>query len=127
MLCLVACAEEREPAGQLVDLDAGKSLVENNCSGCHTPDGRGKTAEIPNLAVQPANYLVEAMHAYREGRRHHAALQDLIAGFSEADIQNVATYFASLPPLPPAPGGRGEADPDPQGKTSRGRVAPRSG
>ena len=102
LLCLVACAEEREPAEPLVDPDAGKALVENNCSGCHTPDGRGKTAEIPNLAAQPAEYLRDAMHAYRDGRRRHAALQDLIAGFSEADIRNVAGYFASQPPLPPA-------------------------
>ena len=64
-------------------------------------DGRGKTAEIPNLAAQPQQYLVEAMHAYREGRRHHAALQELIGSFSESDIRNIAGYYAALPPLPP--------------------------
>jgi len=103
LLCLVACAEERESAEPVVDPDAGKSLVENDCSGCHTPEGRGKTAEIPNLAAQPAEYLRDAMHAYRDGRRRHAALQDLIAGFSEADIRNVAGYFASLSPVESMP------------------------
>jgi cytochrome c553 len=102
-LVLAACAEERGPAEPAVDIDAGKLIVENNCSGCHTAEGRGKTAEIPNLAGQSADYLAEAMHAYREGIRHHAALQDLIAGYSEADIGNIAAYFASLPPLPPGP------------------------
>jgi cytochrome c553 len=42
------------------------------------------------------------MHAYREGRRHHAALQELITGLSETDIRNIAAYFAGLPPLSPA-------------------------
>jgi cytochrome c553 len=41
------------------------------------------------------------MHAYREDLRHHAALKDLIAGFTEADISNIAAYFASLPPVAP--------------------------
>jgi cytochrome c553 len=103
VLCLGACSREPEPSKPVVDIDAGKTFVGANCSACHTLDGRGKTAEIPNLAAQPAEYLVEAMHAYREGKRHHAALQDLIAGFSEADVRNIAGYFASLPPVESQP------------------------
>ena len=79
LLCLGGCSQESEPLKPAVDIDAGKAFVGANCSACHTLDGQGKTAEIPNLAGQPAEYLVNAMHAYREGRRHHAALQDLIA------------------------------------------------
>lgn len=97
-LVLAACGEEHQPEPAAVDIAAGKSIAVEHCSACHGLDGRGKTAEIPNLAAQPAEYLVEAMHAYRDDRRHHAALQELMAGFSEADIQNIAGYFASLPP-----------------------------
>ena len=43
------------------------------------------------------------MHAYREGRRHHAALQEMIAASTEADVVNIAAYFASLPPVAPSP------------------------
>jgi cytochrome c553 len=64
-------------------------------------DGRGLTAEIPNLTAQPAQYLIEAMHAYRDGGRLHAALQDMTTGMSEADIVNIAGFYASLPPLEP--------------------------
>ena len=102
-LFLAACSGEHEPAAIAVDAEAGKLIAETNCSGCHALDGSGKSAEIPNLAAQPAEYLVEAMHAYREGGRHHAALQDLIAGFGEPDIRNIAAYFSGLPALPPAP------------------------
>jgi len=103
ILVLAACAEEREPVGPVIDIETGKIFAENNCSGCHNPDGGGKTAEIPNLAGQPADYLTGAMHAYRDGRRRHDALQELIAESTEADIRNMAAYFASLTPLPPAP------------------------
>ena len=99
-LCLVSCSPEQEPPPPAVaNAAAGKVIVEVNCTGCHAPDGRGKTAEIPNLAAQPADYLENAMHAYGEGGRHHAALQDLFAGFSDSDIQNISAYFSGLPPL----------------------------
>lgn len=100
---LVACSNESEPVVPVVDIAAGKAIVETNCTGCHTLEGRGKTAEIPNLAAQPADYLVDAMNAYRNGTRHHSALQDLISGFNPADIGNIAGFFASLPPIQTEP------------------------
>lgn len=103
MLVISGCAKESEPEQPVVDPDAGRQIVEVQCSGCHGLDGAGKRANIPNLAAQPADYLVEAMYAYRDDRRHHAALKDLIAGFSEADIHNIAAYFAGLPPAPAEP------------------------
>jgi cytochrome c553 len=103
LLTLAGCSDQSEPPSPVVDAEAGKAIAQAHCSNCHGADGGGKTAEIPNLAGQPADYLVEAMHAYREDLRHHAALKDLIAGFDEADIRNIAAYFASLPPIAPQP------------------------
>jgi cytochrome c553 len=103
VVLLAACGKETAPEAPAMDIDAGKAIVAANCTGCHTLDGRGKTPKIPNLAAQPAEYLVEAMNAYRNETRHHAALQDLISGFTPADISNVAGFFASLPPVQPEP------------------------
>ena len=97
LLVLSACTGESDSVSPPVDIEAGKGLVESSCIGCHSLEGRGKTAEIPNLAAQPAAYLAEAMNAYREGRRNHAALKDTISNLSETDILNIAAYFASLP------------------------------
>jgi cytochrome c553 len=99
LVVLAACAEEQESAGPVIDIDAGKAIAEASCAACHGLDGRGETGDIPNLAAQPADYLVEAMHAYKDGRRHHAALQDMASGMSEAEIRNIAGYYAGLPPL----------------------------
>jgi len=95
----VACSKEPESSVPDFDLEAGKAIAEADCSACHGMDGRGATAEIPNLTAQPMQYLVEAMHAYRDGRREHAALQDMTKGMSEADINNIAAYYSSQPPL----------------------------
>lgn len=104
-LLIAGCGdkEPQTPSLSPADPAAGERLVQDQCVGCHTLEGGGKTSEIPNLAGQPAAYLAEAMHAYRDGVRHHAALQDLIAGYSEAQIRDIAAYFASLPPITDTP------------------------
>ena len=72
----------------------GKAIAEAECLDCHGLDGRGANSDIPNLAAQPAEYLIDAMHAYRDGGRLHAALQDMTQGMSEEDIVNIAGYYA---------------------------------
>lgn len=101
-ILLAACSKEPESTEPVIDLAAGKAIAEADCSDCHGMDGRGATAEIPNLTAQPVQYLVDAMHAYRDGGRMHAALQDMTSGMSEADIVNIAGYYSSLPQLGPA-------------------------
>jgi cytochrome c553 len=103
LLVLAGCGQEPEPPEPVVDVEKGKAIVQAECMACHGLDGAGKTAEIPNLAGQSADYLVEAMHAYREDVRHHAALKDLITSLDESAIQSIAAYFAGLPPVPPQP------------------------
>ena len=103
-ILLAACSRESEPPGIEFDFVSGKAIAGNDCADCHGMDGRGVSSEIPNLTAQPVQYLVEAMHAYRDGGRLHAALQDLITGMSEADIINIAGFYASLPPLDPIAG-----------------------
>lgn len=96
---LAACAKEPDPSELVADLAAGKAIAEADCAECHGLDGRGVTAEIPHLTAQSAEYLIDSMHAYRDGGRLHAALQDRVTRMSEADIVNIAGFYASQSPL----------------------------
>jgi cytochrome c553 len=98
---MTACSKEPDSQGPAFDLVAGKAIAAAECADCHGLDGRGSNPDIPNLTAQPVEYLIEAMHSYRDGGRLHAALQDMTQGMSEADIANIAAYYASLPPLEP--------------------------
>lgn len=110
-LALAGCADkERSSATQArdsmsaADLAAGKVLAERECRGCHGLDGKGAAPGIPHLAAQDVGYLLESMKAYQEGRRTHAALRDLAAGMSEADLHNVIGFYAGMPAIQPTAG-----------------------
>lgn len=106
---MVGCTGKPEPPAEPpADLVAGKALAEANCVGCHDLQGRGEAPGIPHLAAQEQEYLLDSLQAYREGKRFHAALQDLTAHMSAADLRNVAAYYASLPPLTDTSGTAGQ-------------------
>jgi cytochrome c553 len=103
---LIGCAEKKEtPANTTTakqtaaDVGAGKIIAERDCKACHGVDGKGVAPAIPNLAAQRERYLFTSLNEYKDGKRAHAALKNMTANMSEADLRNVAAYFASLPPI----------------------------
>ena len=110
-LALVGCTEKEsstaKTAGQKQvagDARAGKVFAERECKACHGVDGKSAAPAIPHLAAQRERYLYAAIDSYKEGRRPHAALRDMAERMSDADVRNVAAYYASLPPVAvPAP------------------------
>ena len=43
--------------------------------------------------------MLDSLRAYREGKRFHAALQDMTAHMSAAELRDVAAFYASLAPV----------------------------
>lgn len=83
------------------DLAAGKTKAAV-CSACHGAEGISVLPDYPNLAGQKVKYLETSIKAYRDGQRKHAVMSPMAAGLSEADIQDLAAYFSSLPAQSPA-------------------------
>lgn len=116
-LALIGCTQKQEPTKPAPDLAAGKTIAEAKCSGCHGLDGGGAAPGIPHLAAQSPEYLLGSLYAYKEGIRHHAGLRDMAAQMNDAELRNVAGYYASQPPiqnkemqeLPPSPYEKGKA------------------
>jgi cytochrome c553 len=90
---------------QAASTDKGQALVEKgNCASCH---GAGLAAPIlptyPKLAGQYPDYIFYALRAYKVGNanakfgRNNAVMSSQVQGFSEADMQDIAAYVASLP------------------------------
>ena len=82
------------------DIAAGKSMATFTCVECHGINGIGVAANFPNLAGQKNLYLVTQLKAFRAGKRKFPVMNLLTRQLSDADIANLAAYFASLPRTP---------------------------
>jgi cytochrome c553 len=68
------------------------------CASCHGPDGVAITDEYPSLAGQHADYLEQAVKAYRKGTRQNAIMTGFAATLKDDDITAIAHYFAQQSP-----------------------------
>ena len=85
---------------QAADIEAGRAKAAV-CAACHGQDGIATIPMYPNLAGQNAAYIVGALTAYKNKTRtggQALVMQGQAAGLSEADMANLAAYFASLKP-----------------------------
>lgn len=91
------------------------------CAACHGMTGVSEFPEIPHLAGQHAPYLIVQMTSFRRAglgtadprlgrQRHDATMTHEAARLSDADVENLAAYYASRP----CPAGRARAAPMPK-------------
>lgn len=78
------------------DPAAGAEIATKVCAACHGPDGNTSTApDFPRLAGQHEDYLLQALRQYKSGARKNPIMAAQVQPLSEADMQNLAAYFAS--------------------------------
>src|SRR5271154_5041091 len=72
------------------------------CASCHGSDGRSTVVpEYPKIGGQSAAYVVNALKAYRDGRRqgtYAAIMAEVAKPLSDTDNANLAAYVESLGP-----------------------------
>ena len=94
MLALLLVSGAASAAG---DAEAGKTAAKA-CEACHAADGNaGIDPQYPRLAGQYQDYLAKALHEYKLGERKNPIMGGFTANLSDADINNLAAYFSSLP------------------------------
>ncbi len=79
------------------DAEAGKQKA-FTCTGCHGVAGYKNaypSYRVPKIGGQNYEYLVAALTAYRTGEREHPTMQAQAQGYSEQDIQDIATYLSN--------------------------------
>jgi cytochrome subunit of sulfide dehydrogenase len=66
------------------------------CANCHGTQGQAvPNASVPGLAGLPASYVVEQMKAFKAGTRPATVMHQLAKGYSEAQIDAIAAYYAA--------------------------------
>ena len=76
----------------------GKQLYQS-CAACHGTNGQlGDEFFVP-LAGMPVNQFVKTMKDFKEGRRPATLMGHVANGFTDADLKQMAEFFAAVPPL----------------------------
>lgn len=65
------------------------------CAACHGETGQSASPMYPNLGGQYANYIEQALHAYKSGKRKNAIMNGQAANLSDQDIKELALWFSS--------------------------------
>lgn len=78
------------------NVESGKAKAAQLCAACHGADGAKPSApDQPILAGQHADYLVQALHDYKSGKRNNAIMKGFAAPLSRKDIEDLAAWFSS--------------------------------
>lgn len=65
------------------------------CSYCHGNDGNSIRPEVPNLAGQNPDYLLQQVGRFASGERKDFVMNSLARKFTEDDQINLAIFYAS--------------------------------
>ena len=89
------------PAHAAGSAEAARSKV-SMCIGCHgIPLYRTVYPEVyhvPKIAGQSREYIVKALQAYKTGDRSHPGMTGIVRGLSDADMADLAAYYAAQSP-----------------------------
>ncbi len=82
------------------DLTKGKQVASQVCAACHAADGNSIAPANPKLAGQFPEYLYKQLANYRpqggkKPERENAIMTGMVAALSDADMKNVAAYYAA--------------------------------
>ena len=77
------------------DIAAGKAKA-GLCVGCHGVAGISMIPTYPNLAGQKAAYTAKQLKAFKAKTRNDPSMAGIVSALTDADIENIAAYYASL-------------------------------
>jgi sulfide dehydrogenase cytochrome subunit len=84
-------------SSQAVAADPGQRLYAS-CAGCHGTAGVGSGGVLPLLAGQPKDALAASLRAFKAGSRPATIMQQIAKGYTEEQIEQMATYLAAQAP-----------------------------
>ncbi len=102
-------AAEAKAAAKATKLDpvkAGKAVADS-CASCHGETGVSTMSGMPNLVALDPKHFYDAIVAYKTGQRKHDMKKTIAAAVSDADLKNVALFYALQKPAKaktPSPG-----------------------
>jgi sulfide dehydrogenase cytochrome subunit len=94
-LTLAALPLAAQAQAQAKDVLYARSLAAT-CANCHGTNGKAVDgAQVPGLAGMPQHYIAAQMQAFKAGSRPATVMHQIAKGYSDAQIEQLAAYFAA--------------------------------
>ena len=77
------------------DTKAGRKKA-SACQTCHGYDGVAKIPIAPHIFGESQIYLETQLKAFRSGKRTHEIMSVIAKDLTDADISNLAAWYASI-------------------------------
>lgn len=90
-------ASPLSPVSQPADLVQGEAIAKGACAACHSIDEQRGSPAQPLLKGQHPEYLVKQLQEFKSGKRDNAVMKAFASNLSDADMKNVAAFYASKP------------------------------
>lgn len=90
----IQAAEDKPAAAAKPDVARGQAISTQVCAACHTNDGSRGSPANPILQGQIPEYLVKQLHDFKAGDRASAIMKAFASALSDADMKNVAAFYA---------------------------------
>ena len=85
------------------DPERGRAKVVEVCAACHGEQGVSVGPQFPNLAGQSGAAIYKQLHDYRTDSRTHPQMTAIAKALEDAQIADVAAYYAGQPKRNPNP------------------------
>lgn len=66
------------------------------CVSCHGADGISQLVDAPNLAGETNIYIDTQLKAFKRGQRNHEIMSEVAAGLSDAEMREIADWYAAI-------------------------------
>ena len=82
--------------GQGPDALYARSLAAT-CANCHGTNGSTiRGSAVPPVAGMPKEYMLRQLAAFKDGSRPASVMHQIAKGFTDAQLDQIASYFAGL-------------------------------
>lgn len=80
-------------------MGASARMLAETCEGCHGTNGNSQGPAIPSIAGMSEDSMAESMESYREGDTKSTIMGRIVKGYTEAEVEMMAKFFAAQKPV----------------------------
>jgi cytochrome subunit of sulfide dehydrogenase len=95
-ICMASAALLAAPASAQDAQQLNLRSLAATCANCHGTNGNAvQGSAVVSLAGVPKDYIITQMKAFKDGSRPATIMHQLSKGYSDAQIEQIAAYFAA--------------------------------